>query len=241
MHSINSVYMSIPVSQFNPHTPLPPWRPYVCCLRLCLYFCFVNKIIYTNFFRFHKYALIYDICFSLSDLLHPVWQSLGPSVSLQMPLGPFLQMFSLGLRLSWVHVAARQSVSGSSPHSFPSPRDLCSAWTTLFSHCSLANLCRVHIAPCCHPEADIEDVDTHQLWTHRSGHIGDALSLLKECGSLATGCLTLPTEALVLSPWPRKHDPQTTFRSRKDLFSLSSSLLTLVPKWFLYITAGFLP
>ena len=28
------------------------------------------------FFRFHIYALIYNICFSLSDLLHSVWQSL---------------------------------------------------------------------------------------------------------------------------------------------------------------------
>ena len=28
--------------------------------------------------------LIYSICFSLSDLLHPVWQSLGPTTSLQM-------------------------------------------------------------------------------------------------------------------------------------------------------------
>ena len=33
---------------------------------------------------FHIYALIYDIGFSLSDLLHSVWQSLGPSTSLQM-------------------------------------------------------------------------------------------------------------------------------------------------------------
>ena len=30
------------------------------------------------------YALIHDICFSLSDLLHPVRQSLGPSTPLQM-------------------------------------------------------------------------------------------------------------------------------------------------------------
>ena len=37
-----------------------------------------------HFSRFHIYALIYDICFSLSDLLHSVWQSLGPSTSLQM-------------------------------------------------------------------------------------------------------------------------------------------------------------
>ena len=58
---------SLPI---HPTTPLPPWYPYVCSLHLYLYFCFVNKIIYTNFFRFHIYALIYDICFSLSDLLH---------------------------------------------------------------------------------------------------------------------------------------------------------------------------
>ena len=37
-----------------------------------------------HFSRFHIYALIYDICFSLSDWLHSVWPSLGPSTSLQM-------------------------------------------------------------------------------------------------------------------------------------------------------------
>ena len=36
------------------------------------------------FFRFHIYALAYGICFSLSDLLHSVWQTLGPSTSLQI-------------------------------------------------------------------------------------------------------------------------------------------------------------
>ena len=34
--------------------------------------------------RFHTYASIYNICFSLSDLLHSVWQTLGPTPSLQM-------------------------------------------------------------------------------------------------------------------------------------------------------------
>ena len=34
--------------------------------------------------RFHIYVLIYSICFSLSDLLHSVWRSLGPSTSLQI-------------------------------------------------------------------------------------------------------------------------------------------------------------
>ena len=33
---------------------------------------FVNKIVYTNVFRFHIYAVIYNICFSFSDLLHSV-------------------------------------------------------------------------------------------------------------------------------------------------------------------------
>ena len=36
------------------------------------------------FFRFHIYVLPYAICFSLSDLLHFVWQTLGPSTSLQI-------------------------------------------------------------------------------------------------------------------------------------------------------------
>ena len=35
-----------------------------------------------NFSRSHIYALIYTICFS--ELLHSVWQSLGPSMSLLM-------------------------------------------------------------------------------------------------------------------------------------------------------------
>ena len=36
------------------------------------------------FFRFHIYVLAYSICFSLSDLLHSVWQTLGPSTSQQI-------------------------------------------------------------------------------------------------------------------------------------------------------------
>ena len=36
------------------------------------------------FFRFHIHVLAYGICFSLSDLLHSVWQTLGPSTSLQI-------------------------------------------------------------------------------------------------------------------------------------------------------------
>ena len=46
--SLNSASMSIPVFESIPSQPSPPaWYPYVCSLRLFLYFCFANKIIYT--------------------------------------------------------------------------------------------------------------------------------------------------------------------------------------------------
>ena len=77
-----SVYMSIPISQFIPPPTFPPWCPYVCSLHLCLYFCLANRFICTVFLD-STYALIYDF-FSLSDLLHSVWQCLGPFMSLQM-------------------------------------------------------------------------------------------------------------------------------------------------------------
>ena len=37
IHSINSVCISIPISQFI--FPHPPWYPYICSLCPCLYFC----------------------------------------------------------------------------------------------------------------------------------------------------------------------------------------------------------
>ena len=37
-------------------------------------------------FRFHIIVISYDICLSLSELLHSVRQSLGPFVLLQMTL-----------------------------------------------------------------------------------------------------------------------------------------------------------
>ena len=66
IHSLNTVYVSISVSTFI------PWYPYICSLCLCLYFCFVNKDHLYHFARFHIHALIYGICFSLSDSLHSV-------------------------------------------------------------------------------------------------------------------------------------------------------------------------
>ena len=63
IHSINSVHMSTPISQFITYPQFSPWYPCICSLCLCLYFCFVNKIIFINFFRFHIYALIYVFFF----------------------------------------------------------------------------------------------------------------------------------------------------------------------------------
>ena len=87
-----SVYMSIPFSQFI--TPPPPPRhfpPLVSiCLSICLFSASVSQFLpckpvhLYHFSRFHIYVLIYDICFSLSDLFHSVWQSLDPSTSLQI-------------------------------------------------------------------------------------------------------------------------------------------------------------
>ena len=80
--------MSIPISQFITPPPPPPCHvpPLV---SICLFSVSVSLFLpctpvhLYHFSRFHIYALIYDICFSLSDLLHSIWQSLDPSTSLQ--------------------------------------------------------------------------------------------------------------------------------------------------------------
>ena len=71
------------------HTPTPtPCRFPPLVSMFFLYFCVSISALQTgssvSFSRFHIYALIYDICFSLSDLLHSVWQSVDPSTSQQM-------------------------------------------------------------------------------------------------------------------------------------------------------------
>ena len=70
-----SVYMSIPISQFIPPPPPPPFSPLV-SIRLfstsVSLFLPCKPVHLYHFSRFHIYALIYDICFSLSDLLHSV-------------------------------------------------------------------------------------------------------------------------------------------------------------------------
>ena len=76
-----SMYMPVSVSQLFPLT-LPPLQPYVCFLPLWLYFCFIRGL----FVPFFWIANIGNIILylSFSDLLHLVWQFLGPSMSRQM-------------------------------------------------------------------------------------------------------------------------------------------------------------
>ena len=80
--------MSISISQVIPPPPPPRGFPSLVSIRLfstsVSQFLPCKPVHLYHFSRFHIYALTYDICFSLSDLLHSVWQSLDPSTSLQM-------------------------------------------------------------------------------------------------------------------------------------------------------------
>ena len=84
--TFGNIYKSMPLCDFVPAYPSPSPRPQVHSLHLCLYSYpaprFFRMIFF--FFRFHIYVLAYSICFSLSDLLPSVGQTLGPSTSLQI-------------------------------------------------------------------------------------------------------------------------------------------------------------
>ena len=83
----SSVYMSIQISRFIPW-PLSPGNHKFVFYMCNSYFCFVNRLICTIFFffRFHILVISYDICLSLSNLLHSLWQYLGSPTLLQMTL-----------------------------------------------------------------------------------------------------------------------------------------------------------
>ena len=66
------------------HSFLSLLCPQVHSLYLRLHSFPASRFINTICFRFHIYALIYYICFSLSDLLHSVQQVLGSSTSLEL-------------------------------------------------------------------------------------------------------------------------------------------------------------
>ena len=67
----------------HPPRPFPPLVSiHLFCTSVAL-FLPCKPVHLHHFSRFHIYVLIYNF-FSLSDLLHYVWQSLSPSMSLQM-------------------------------------------------------------------------------------------------------------------------------------------------------------
>ena len=84
--TFGSIYKSMPLSHFIPAYPSHSLCPHVHSLCLCLYSCAAPRFFRTFFFffRFHIYLLAYGFCFFLSDLLHSVWQTLGPSTWLQI-------------------------------------------------------------------------------------------------------------------------------------------------------------
>ena len=83
-HSLTSSQLTLP----------PSPCPQVHSLRLRLYSCPAPRFFRTIFFfRFHICVLAYGIWFSLSDLLHSVWQTLTPSTSLQMTPFRFFLIF----------------------------------------------------------------------------------------------------------------------------------------------------
>ena len=83
--TFGSVYVSMPLSHPVTSYPSPSPCPQIHSLCLGLYSCPASRFIRTVFFfRFHIYVLAYGICFSLSDFLHSVWQTLRPCTSLQI-------------------------------------------------------------------------------------------------------------------------------------------------------------
>ena len=92
-HSINSVYMSIPISQFIP-TLLLPWYPCICSLHLSLYFCFANKIIYiifTGFLRMGKDASVVKNLPAIQKTQETWVRSLGQEDHLEEEVATYMQ------------------------------------------------------------------------------------------------------------------------------------------------------
>ena len=85
-HQCIHVHPNCPIHHTT--TTIPPPLSHLGVHTFVLYICVSISALQTDssvhFSRFHIYALIYDTCFSLSDLLHSVWQSLHPSTSQQM-------------------------------------------------------------------------------------------------------------------------------------------------------------
>ena len=93
IHIVNSVCVLIPISQFLPPTPPPLVSIHLISASVPLFrLCKQNPLYQSS--RFHIHALIWDVCFYLSDLFHSVWCSLGSSSSLQMTQSRFFLWLS---------------------------------------------------------------------------------------------------------------------------------------------------
>ena len=104
--------MSMLLSHYVPASPSPPC-PQVRLQCLHLYSCPTTRFIDIHFSRFHIYALAYGSCFSLSDLLHSVWQTLGPSTSLQInQFHSFLWLSNIPLYICATSLSIHSSVDG---------------------------------------------------------------------------------------------------------------------------------
>ena len=111
--TFGSVKESMLLFHFIPVYTSPSPCPQVHSLHMCLNSCpdpgFIRMISF--FFRFHIYVLAQGICFSLSDLLHSVWQTLGPSTSLQITQFCFFLWLS-NIPLYMCHIFIHPSVDG---------------------------------------------------------------------------------------------------------------------------------
>ena len=67
------------------HHPLPTYPPgqHESVLYICDLFGFVDRS-FVPYFRLHIQVISYGVCLSLSDFLHSIWESLVPSMLLQM-------------------------------------------------------------------------------------------------------------------------------------------------------------
>ena len=82
----------------HPTTPIP-WYPHICSLHLYLYFCFVNKIICTNFLQLPRISI------NIQYLLFSFWfTSFRKTVSRPIHTSTFLFMVELHIYIYIYHI-----------------------------------------------------------------------------------------------------------------------------------------
>ena len=81
------IYVNPNFQIFHTTTTTPPLSPFgghTWILHICVSIQSCKPVHLYHLSRLHIYAFIYVICFSLSDWLHSVWQSLDPSTPVPM-------------------------------------------------------------------------------------------------------------------------------------------------------------